>query len=158
MTDTRVSAYSGSRQVEAVIVWLHGGIITVPLDRLQSYSRDAATYTRLLAAGYVVVGPTYRSRDDDPQLPVSLADSLAAIEYVRKLAYVDAGSIVVCGCSGGGDLALKVASNTSICAVVAEEPASVVMAGIFNNSVPKKADRYTPEDGSFLLENLLMAN
>src|SRR5215218_4576728 len=34
------------------IVWLHGGITTYPLDRLQTYARDAATYTRLLAAGY----------------------------------------------------------------------------------------------------------
>src|SRR5262245_44468515 len=65
-----------------VIIWLHGGITTFPLDRLQSYARDAATYTRLLAGGYVVVGPTYRSRDEDLQSPVSLADSLAAIEYV----------------------------------------------------------------------------
>ena len=132
---------------------MHGGITTFPLDRLQSYARDAATYTRLLAAGYVVVGPTYRSRDDDLQSPVSLTDSLAALEYVRNLPYVDADSIVVAGCSGGGELALEVAGHTSICAVVAEEPAGPLLAGMFNNSVPKKGDRYTPEDANFLLES-----
>jgi acetyl esterase/lipase len=135
------------------IISVHGGITTKPLSELQADARDSANCCRFLAAGYVVVVPTYRSRDHDPQSTVSLEDSLAVLEYVRKLPYVDADSIVMFGCSGGGDLALEVAARTTIAAVVPEEPASVVMAGIFNTSVPKKGERYTPLDGFFLLEN-----
>lgn len=136
-----------------VAIWVHGGITTVPLDRLQAAARDGATITRLLAAGYVVVVPTYRSRDEDPQSPVSVRDIAATLEHVRTLPYADANSIVVGGCSGGGDLALELASQTSVAAVVAEEPASMVMAGMFNSSVPKKGARYTPEDSFSMMEN-----
>ena len=50
-----------------VIVWFHGGITTVPLARLEATARDLATGSRFLAAGYVFVAPTYRSRDVDLQ-------------------------------------------------------------------------------------------
>ena len=136
-----------------VAIWVHGGITTVSLERLQASARDGATYTRLLAAGYVVVGPTYRSRDEDPQSPVSIRDVLATVEHVRTLSYVDPSSVVLGGCSGGADLALELASRTSIAAVVAEEPASMVMAGMFNSSIAKTGVRYTPEDSYFLMEN-----
>jgi hypothetical protein len=53
----------------------------------------------------------------------------------------------------GGDLALEIAARTRICAVVAEEPASPVMSGVFNNSSPKQGERYTPEDSIPILEN-----
>jgi len=43
---------------------------------------------------------------------------------------VDRESIVVFGCSGGGDLALEVGTRTKICVVVPEEPASVVNGGL----------------------------
>jgi len=135
------------------IVWIHGGITTRSLAQLESMARDLATPSRFLAAGYVFVAPTYRSRDVDPQTTVSLEDSLAVVEYLRNLPYVDRRSVMVCGCSGGGDLALEVAARTNICGVVAEEPASVVMSGIFNANLPKKGERYTPEDGMFMLEN-----
>ena len=135
------------------IIWIHGGITTVPLARLESTARDLATPSRLLAAGYVFVAPTYRSRDVDLQTTVSLEDSLAVVEYVRNLPYVDRRSVIVCGCSGGGDLALEVAARTNICAVVAEEPATVLMSGVFNNATPKKGERFTPEDGMFMLEH-----
>ena len=134
-------------------VSLHGDIVTQSLSYLQSRARDTANASRFLAAGYVVVVPTYRSRDVDPQSSVSLEDSLAVIEFVRKLPYVDAESIVVFGCSGGGDLALEVASRTRICAVVPEEPASMLMAGMFNTGTPRKGERYTPLDSLFLMDN-----
>lgn len=134
-----------------VVVWFHGGIATVPLARLEAAARDLATGSRFLAAGYVFVAPTYRSRDVDLQTTASVNDALAVVEYLRELPFVDRQSIVVGGCSGGGDLALHLASRTSVCAVVAEEPASVLMSGVFNNSVPRQGQRYTPEDGFFLL-------
>jgi dienelactone hydrolase len=135
-----------------VIICLHGGFGGQPLSWLQEFARDA-TASRFLAAGYVVVVPTYRSRDVDPQATVSLEDSLAVVEYVRKLPYVDTDSIIVFGCSGGGDLALEVAARTKIAAVVPEEPASHLMAGLFNNSLPKRGERYTAPDSFFILED-----
>ena len=136
-----------------VVVWFHGGIATVPLARLEATARDLATGSRFLAAGYVFVAPTYRSRDVDLQTTDSIEDGLAVVEYLRKLPCVDRQSIVVGGCSGGGDLALHVASRTSVCAVVGEEPAIVLMSGVFNNSVPKQGAQYTPEDSFFLMED-----
>jgi dienelactone hydrolase len=136
-----------------VIVWFHGDITIRPLARLEETARDLATGSRFLAAGYVFVAPTYRSRDVDPQTTDSVEDALAVVEYLGKLPFVDRQSIVVGGCSGGGDLALQVAARTNVCAVVAEEPASVLMSGVFNNSTPKRGERYTPEDSMFMLED-----
>jgi dienelactone hydrolase len=136
-----------------VVIWFHGGITTVPLARLEATARDLATGSRFLAAGYVFVAPTYRSRDVDLQTTDSAEDGLAVVEYVSKLPFVDRKSIVVGGCSGGGDLALQVAARTNVCAVVAEEPASMLMSGVFNNSVPKRGERYTPEDSFPLMDD-----
>jgi dienelactone hydrolase len=100
-----------------------------------------------------VIVPTYRSRDVDPQSPVSLDDAVAVVNYARGLPYVNSESIVVFGCSGGGDLALQVPTRTKVCAIVAEEPSSMVMAGMFNTRVPRKGERYTPEDSFAMMEN-----
>ena len=97
--------------------------------------------------------PTYRSRDVDLQTTDSVEDGLAVVEYLANLSFVDRQSVVVGGCSGGGDLALQVAARRNVCAVVAEEPASVLMSGIFNNNAPKRGERYTPEDGFFLMQD-----
>jgi pimeloyl-ACP methyl ester carboxylesterase len=124
-----------------MLAWVTISVL-IPLSDLQSYARDAANLTRcFLAVGYVIVVPTYRSRVVDPQSRVSLEDSLAA------------ASIVVFGCSGGGDLALEVAARTKICAVVPEEPAIMLMAGMFTTATPKKGERYDPTDSFFLLRN-----
>jgi dipeptidyl aminopeptidase/acylaminoacyl peptidase len=134
------------------IVWIHPGINTVPLRGLQAFARGTNA-SRFLAAGYVVLMPTYRSRDVDPQSTVSLEDSLAVVDHARALPYVDSESIIVYGCSGGGDLALEVAAATRVCAVVPEEPASMLMAGIFNTKLPKQGDRYTAADGAAIMAN-----
>lgn len=133
-----------------VVVWFHGGLTTRPLASVQRTARDLATGSRFLAAGYVYVASTYRSRDIDPQTTDSVEDALATVEYLHKLPFVDRQSIVVGGCSGGGDLALQVAARTDVCAVIAEEPASVVTTGLFNNRLPKQGERYTPADAFFL--------
>jgi len=135
------------------IIWLHGGITTVPLSRLELATRDLANPARFLAAGYVLVASTYRSRDVDLQSPVSLEDCLAVVEFVRRLPYVDAQSVVVFGCSGGGDLALEIAARVQVCAVIAEEPASVLMSNVFNNTSPKQGERFAPADSFYLLED-----
>jgi dienelactone hydrolase len=124
---------------------IHGGIVRWPSPRLREYALGTWA-SRFLAAGYVVVAITYRSRDVDPQSPEALQDVLAAIEYLRDLSYVDRQSIVVNGASGGGDLALSVASSTEIAAVVPEEPASSIFMGMFNKDTPKKGERFAAED------------
>jgi dienelactone hydrolase len=113
----------------------------------------AAPASRFLAAGYVVALTTYRSRDVDPQSPVSAADVAATLDHVRKLGYVDAESIGLIGCSGGGDLALEVATTTAVAAIVAEEPASMMFTGVFNAKSPKAGERYTPPDSFPIMAN-----
>ena len=55
---------------------------------------------------------------------------MAAVEALRTLPFVDPASIVVTGTSGGGDLSLEVAAAIEVAAIVPEEPASVLMAGL----------------------------
>ena len=88
---------------------IHGGLATRSAEELRKYTLDVAYPSRFLAAGYAVAVITFRSRDDDPQSRVSAEDSLAAVNHVRRLSYVDPKSVVVYGCSGGGELALEVA-------------------------------------------------
>jgi dienelactone hydrolase len=115
------------------VVLIHGGLRQFPPGAL----RDAALGiypSRFLESGYVVVFTTYRSRDAlqsraalHLQTAQSLADVKATLEYTQELAYVDRTSVVVDGCSGGGDLALRLAAQVDLPAVVAEEPAPVVI-------------------------------
>lgn len=130
------------------ILIIHGGLSTWPEEQLKTYSLSSPTPSRFLAAGYVMAAITYRSRDHDPQSKVSLEDCLAAVHYLRRLRFVDPKSIVVYGCSGGGDLALEIAAATEVCAIAPEEPASVLLTGIFNAKFPKKGERFTPPDGA----------
>jgi dipeptidyl aminopeptidase/acylaminoacyl peptidase len=129
------------------VVMIHGGPTTFPPGRLQDMALNNAQALRFLAAGYLVAVITYRSRDRDPQSTVPLDDALAAVDYLRRLRYVDGGSIVIFGCSGGGDLALEMAAaSADVAAIVAEEPASVIFTGVFNTKLPKKGERYTARD------------
>lgn len=135
------------------VVLIHGGLTTVPSERLREYVLTNALPSRFLAAGYVVATITYRSRDVDLQSRVSMADSLAAVEYLQRLAYVNAASVGIYGCSGGGDLALAVAAEKPVAAIVAEEPASILFTGVFNNASPKAGERYTARDSAPIFEN-----
>lgn len=137
------------------VVIIHPGLVTIPTEGLKNIVLSAAQPSRFLAAGYVVAVITYRSRDVDPQTTVSLADSLAAVEYVRKLSYVDPKSIVIFGCSGGGDLAIEVAAATEVAAIAPEEPASILLTGIFNRDLPKSGERYTPGDAEVIFTDPL---
>jgi dipeptidyl aminopeptidase/acylaminoacyl peptidase len=135
------------------VILIHGGAGSRPAGMLRPLATAPAAST-FLAAGYVVVAITYRGRDDDPQPPVSLEDSLAAIEHVRQLPYVDPQSIGVYGCSGGGNLALEIiVAETSVRAVVLEEPASIIFTGIFNARFPKAGPRYTAADARPIGDN-----
>jgi len=49
---------------------------------------------------------------------------------VKKMPVVDPQSVAVLGGSGGGSLALELAGETDLCAIVAGEPASVLFTGL----------------------------
>jgi dipeptidyl aminopeptidase/acylaminoacyl peptidase len=136
----------GAGQFPALL-WIHGGLATQSEVTLREYALSPNP-SRFLEAGYVVAVITYRSRDEDPQSTVSFADSLAAVDHLRRLPYVDSKSVVTFGCSGGGDLALEIAAATDIAAIAAEEPATVLFTGMFNRELPKKGARYVPGDGA----------
>jgi dienelactone hydrolase len=87
--------------------------------------------SRFLESGYVVVVATYRSREDPrSQTAQSLDDVLAAMEHTQELPYVDPSSVVANGCSGGGDLSLRIAATTDLAAFVAEEPVSAFLTDL----------------------------
>ena len=127
-------------------VIIHGHLVTQPEEQLREYALNAPLPSRFLAEGYVIATLTYRSRDHDPQAKVSLEDCVAVVNHLKRLRHVDPESVVVYGCSGGGDLALEVAAALEVCAIVPEEPASMLLAGILNTGSPKKGERYTPGD------------
>ncbi|MCP5115771.1 MAG: prolyl oligopeptidase family serine peptidase, partial [bacterium] len=59
-------------------------------------------------------------------------DVLGVFNAVRKLPYVDSESIFLYGGSGGGTLALEVASvSNDLAGVVAGEPATIIYMGMF---------------------------
>jgi dipeptidyl aminopeptidase/acylaminoacyl peptidase len=119
-------------------VIIHGGQ-TFPTAALKKFALGTWP-SRFLAAGYVVVMPTFRSRVADPQTRDSLEDILATVEYVRKLPYVDAKSIVVSGISSGGELALSVAVETDVAIVVPDEPFGMLFTGMVTKDAPKKGE------------------
>jgi len=105
MMATAVSVYCGNRLVKSRFQPSSISMPALrpfPLANLRSAAKGGANPSRFLAAGYVVVVPTYRRCDVDPQSPVSLDDSVAMITFVGTLPYVDSESIVVFGCSGAG--------------------------------------------------------
>lgn len=112
------------------IVLLHGGLRPYALEKLKDEARTRPNYTRFLAAGFVIVVPTFRSREENPQTRDALDDCLAVVSYVKKMPAVDPHSVAVLGGSGGGSLALELAGEADLCAVVAGEPASVLFTGL----------------------------
>ena len=142
----------GDGPFPAVLI-IHPGMTTLPDEYLREYMLRAAPPSRFLAAGYVVALTTYRSRDVDPQSPISARDVAATLDQVRKLGYVDADSVGLMGCSGGGDLALEIAIGTDVAAIVIEEPASMMFTGVFNRNSPKAAEKFTPQDSFPIMQS-----
>ena len=138
------------------IVLLHGGLSPYPLQTLRQESLTRPNYTRFLAAGFGIIVPTFRSREENPQTRDALDDCLAVVDYVKKMPVVDPKSVAVLGGSGGGSLALELAGERDLCAIVAGEPASVLFTGLmvrgmsdrgpaFQNVMREPKDHYTPE-------------
>jgi dipeptidyl aminopeptidase/acylaminoacyl peptidase len=112
------------------IVLLHGGLSPYPLEALKQESLSRPNYVRFLSAGFVIAVPTFRSREENPQTRDALDDCLAVVDYVKKLPVVDPKSVAVLGGSGGGSLAMELAGETDLCAIVAGEPATVLFTGL----------------------------
>jgi len=129
------------------VVAIHGTMPRLSRDQLRVEVLTNPTFARLLAAGYVTVIPTYRTDwGEDPQSPEPLWDALAIVEHVRQMPDVDRDSVAVFGCSGGADLALQLAGEIPLPAVAAEEPATVLFTGMFNDRSPKAGPVYTMRD------------
>src|SRR5439155_128004 len=112
------------------MVLLHGGLSPYHIEKLKDESLTRPNYTRFLAAGFVIVVPTFRSREENPQTRDALDDCLAVVDYVKKRPAVDPNSVAVLGGSGGGSLALELAGEADLCGIVAGEPASVLFTGL----------------------------
>ncbi len=140
---------AGSGRFPAVIL-IHGGLREQPAGEVRRLALGTLA-SGFLSAGFVAAAITYHGRDHDPQSQDSLEDCLAALQFLRMSPFVDSRSIVVVGCSGGGDLALEMACAGDLCAIVAEEPASMMFTGTFQSSTPKAGERYTPDDAAPIL-------
>lgn len=118
------------------IVFLHGGLGHASLANLRQGAVDGPTQARFLAWGFATVNATRRDIHGDPQDRGVVEDTVAIVSAVKKLPYVDPASVVLYGGSGGGTLAIEVASETDLAAVAAGEPATIIYMGLFT-----KADR-----------------
>ena len=122
------------------VILLHAGMGRKELKRGVDGAKEDALHsqqhTRFLSAGYVTVSALRRGSKRDPQSPDSMSDCLAVVEFVKKMPDVDPQSVVVFGQSGGGSLALELAGQTPLAAIVAGEPATILYMGMLNKDSP----------------------
>jgi dienelactone hydrolase len=143
---------TGSGGLRPAVLLLHPGNVELPDASLRNYASTAELPRAFANAGYVVAVTTYRSRDVDPQAPDARNDSLAALEYLSRLPDVDGSKLAVFGCSNGGDLALEVGIASDVAAIVAEEPATAMFAGMLTRR--PSGERIVPgADGGLMLRN-----
>lgn len=125
-------AYAAVRQPPGAgpfpaIVFLHGGLGHSSMSALRENAVDSPVQARFLAWGYVTVSATRRAIADDPLDRGVIGDVLAIVQAVRAMPSVDPDSVALYGGSGGGTLALEVASvSDRLAAVVAGEPATII--------------------------------
>ena len=134
------------------VVVIHGGTGPVPLSVLKYQVLNSPTMTRFLAAGYVTMIPTFHS-PEDPQALDPLWDTLAIVDHVKQMGEVDPNSVVVYGCSVGGDLVLEIAGETEVAATTIEEPITILFTGMFTKDTPKGGASFTYADVYPLLED-----
>lgn len=114
------------------VIFLHGGLGHSSMEALRRSALQQPAASRFLAWGYVTVTATRRAIEHDPGDRGVVDDTLALIEAVEKLGYVGARSVALYGGSGGGTLALELASVRGLAAVVAGEPATIIYMGMFD--------------------------
>lgn len=116
------------------VLFLHGGLDTSKGGR--GSLREGAVPTRFLNRGYLVAHATRRPMRGDDYADVAGAcdDTVAAIKALKSLEAVDDDSLVLFGGSAGGNLAIHAASKIDVAAVVAGEPATLLMSGMYSES------------------------
>lgn len=139
VTELRISetAYAAVRKPPGegpfpAVVFLHGGLGQSPMPRLKEGAVDSPAQARFLSWGYVTVNATRRAIRHDPQDRGVIDDTLAIVDAVKAIPEVDPESVALYGGSGGGTLALEVASvSDELAAIVAGEPATIIYMGMF---------------------------
>lgn len=113
------------------VLMIHGGLDPQRPEKQSWFLTEGPVHTRLLAAGFVVAQATFRSYDRQNLLaPGPDLDVEALYLKLRSLPGVDPDSVALFGGSGGGSLALEIASREKPAAVIAGEPATILFAGM----------------------------
>lgn len=114
------------------VLFLHGGLDTSKGGR--GLLRKGAVPTRFLKKGFLVANATRRPMRGDDYADVAGAcdDTVAAIKALKSLEAVDDESLVLFGGSAGGNLAIHTVSKIDVAAVVAGEPATLLMSGMYS--------------------------
>ena len=110
--------------------------------------------TRFLSIGYAVVQATFRTYENDVQSRGPIEDVRAVIRQIVQDTSIDSGRISLYGGSGGGSIALELASDASVSAVVAGEPATVLYTGMLQTGDYAKRLEIMKDPGSFLTEQM----
>lgn len=139
VTEIRVTetAYAALRKPPGegpfpAVLFLHGGLGRSEMRVLRRNAVQQPTQARFLSWGYVTVTATRRAIRHDPQDRGVVEDTLALVRAVGELAYVDDQSLALYGGSGGGTLALEVASvSDDLAAIVVGEPATIIYMHMF---------------------------
>lgn len=112
------------------IVFIHGGLRQFPDESLSQHLTDNPVITRFLSKGYAVVMATFRTYEHDVQSRGPIEDVRAVLQHAVRLPQVDPQRIALYGGSGGGSIALDLAADPAVCAIVAGEPATVLYTGM----------------------------
>jgi len=112
------------------IVFIHGGLRQFPDKSLRQHLTDNPVITRFLSMGYSVVMTTFRTYEQDVQAREPIDDVRAILRETAKLPHVDPKRIALYGGSGGGSIAMELAGDPEVSAIVAGEPATVLYTGM----------------------------
>lgn len=112
------------------IIFIHGGLNQFPDKSLRQHVTDNPVITRFLSKGYAVVMATFRTYEQNVQAREPIEDVRAILHQTAKLPHVDPKKIALYGGSGGGSIALELAGDPQVCAIVAGEPATVLYTGM----------------------------
>jgi dienelactone hydrolase len=112
------------------VIFLSGSTGERKVQRVMAQTPHSVLNSRYLAEGFVTVEAVHRSRGLDPQSEAALLDCRAIVDRVKQIPEVDPASVVALGHTGGGSLALELAGETKLCAVVVGEPYTILFTGM----------------------------
>jgi acetyl esterase/lipase len=144
------------------ILFIHGGLDEYPAESLRAHLTENPIVTRFLAAGHAVVMATFRTYSQEIQSRGPILDCSAALDGMVLLPAIDPDRMFVYGGSGGGSIAIELASEENVRGVIACEPATVIYTGMLNTAdygtrleMMREPDRFfTKEVGDHTLAKL----